>query len=169
MRWFALPIVTLAALTPACSSSGAVGVGSVRDVVPPPTLVACAAGDTMSAVEVRRPSHRQVSRDWAHVHSQHRVVTVVLRNVSGRPCYSRSAFSFTIRDRAGRIVAEWNDKRWFTGYYQRSGYRTFSLPSVYRCDRPGPFTAIAVVGRYTARRHGLRRSEITCLQVRGKQ
>jgi len=39
MRWFALPIVILAALTPACSSSGAVGVGTVTDVVPPPKVV----------------------------------------------------------------------------------------------------------------------------------
>ena len=39
MRWFALPIVILAALTPACSSNGAVGVGTVKDVVPPPKVV----------------------------------------------------------------------------------------------------------------------------------
>ena len=39
MRWFALPIVILAALTPACASSGAVGVGTVKDVVPPPKVM----------------------------------------------------------------------------------------------------------------------------------
>jgi hypothetical protein len=175
MRRIALSITILALLTGACSQTGA-------DQAPPPKSTAstgtsagfgvqdCAAGDTTSAVEVRRPSHRQVSvRDWAHVHSQHRVATVVLRNISSRPCYGGSAFDFKILDRVGRTVGDWDSPTWFAGYYQPSGYRTFSLPSVIRCDRPGPFTAIAVVGRYTARRHGLRRSEITCLHVGGKQ
>jgi hypothetical protein len=170
MRRIALPIVILAALTPACSSSGAVGVGAVKDVVPPPRLVPCAAGDRTAAVKVRRPSHQQVSAsNWAHVHSQHRVATVVLRNVSGRRCYGPAAFSFTIRDRLGRMVGQWNDTSWFAGYYPSGGYRTFSLPSVYRCNRAGPFTAVAVVGGFTARRRGLRRSDITCLHMEGKQ
>jgi hypothetical protein len=39
MRWFALPIIMLAALTPACSSGGAVGVATVKDVVPPPKVL----------------------------------------------------------------------------------------------------------------------------------
>jgi streptogramin lyase len=39
MRWSALPIVILAALTPACSSSGAVGVGTVTNMIPPPKVV----------------------------------------------------------------------------------------------------------------------------------
>jgi hypothetical protein len=169
MRWLVLSIVILAALTPACSSSGAVGVGTVTNLVPPAKVLPCVAGDTTSAVEVRRPSHLQVSvPGWAHVHSQHRVATVVLRNVSGRPCYARAAFSLTIRDRAGRMVGEWNDHHsWFVRYLPRGGYWTFSLPAVYRCNRPGPFTAIAVVGGYTARRYGLRRSEITCLHLGG--
>jgi hypothetical protein len=170
MRRLALPIVILAALAPACSASGAVGEGSVKDVLPPPKLVACAPGDRMSVVEVRRPSHRQVSvHDWAHVRSQRRVATVVLRNVSGRPCSGAAAFSFTIRDRVGGMVGQWNDTSWFAGYYPRGGSRTFSLPSVYRCNSPGPFTAVAVVGGYTARRYGLRLSEITCPHVEGKK
>jgi streptogramin lyase len=39
MTRFALPVVILVALTPACSSSGAVGVGTVKDAVPPPNVV----------------------------------------------------------------------------------------------------------------------------------
>jgi len=39
MRRVALTIVILAALTPGCASSGAVGVGTVTEVVPPPKVV----------------------------------------------------------------------------------------------------------------------------------
>jgi hypothetical protein len=123
----------------------------------------CAAGDTAPAIEIRRPSHQQVSvHNWAHVHSQHPVATVVLRNVSGRRCYDVSGFTFTIRDRVGKIVGSWDSNAWFPGYYQPGGYRTFSLPAVYHCDRPGPFTAVAVVGGRTVRRHHLSLSDITC-------
>ena len=170
MRRIALSITILALLTSACSQSGASEAPPPKSTSTTETSAVCAAGDTTPAIEVRRPSHRQVTvADWAHVHSQHRVATVVLRNVSDHPCYGGSAFVLTIRDRVGRIVGQWDSTDWFAGYYQPSGYQTFSLPSVYRCDRPGPFTAIAVVGKYTARRHGLRRSEITCLHVGGKQ
>lgn len=171
MRHVTLSITILALLTSACSQSGA-------DEAPPPktkpsteTSAVCAAGDARPSIEVRRPSHRQVSvADWAQVHSQHRVATVVVRNVSGRNCFGSAAFVFTIRDRVGKIVGQWNSSDWFAVHYQPGGYDTFSLPSVYRCDGPGPFTAVAAVGKYTARRHGLHRSEITCIHsVQGKQ
>jgi hypothetical protein len=91
------------------------------------------------------------------------VATIVLRNISTRRCLGGSAFSFTIRDHAGRMVGRWDSPgNWFTDYYQPGEYRTFSLPTVWRCDRAGPFTALATVGGYSARRTGLRRSEITC-------
>jgi len=123
----------------------------------------CAAGDMAIAIELRGRSHQQVYvHDWAHVHSQHPVATVVLRNVSGRRCYDVSAFTFTIRDRVGKIVGDWNSNNWFPGTYQPGGYQTFSLPAVYHCNRPGPFTAVAVVGGHTVRRHHLRLSDITC-------
>ena len=96
------------------------------------------------------------------MHSQHPVVTIVLRNVSGRRCYDVSAFTFTIRDRVGKIVGSWDSNAWFDGYDQPGGYQTFSLPAVYHCNRPGPFTAVAVVGGRTVRRHHLRLSDITC-------
>ena len=169
MRRIALSITILALLTGACSQSGASE--APKSTSTTETSAVCSAGATKPVVAVRRPSQRQVSvADWAHVHSQHQVATVVLRNVSGRPCYGGAAFTFTIRDRAGRIVGAWDSHNWFSAYYQPGGYQTFSLPSVYRCDRRGPFTAIAVVGKYTARRHGLRLSDITCLHgVEAKQ
>ena len=171
MRRIALSITILALLTGACSQSGASEAPPSKSTTTTETSAVCSAGGTKPLVEVRRPSQRQVSvADWAHVHSQHRVATVVLRNVSGRPCYGGAAFTFTIRDRAGRIVGAWDSHDWFSAYYQPGGYQTFSLPSVYRCDRPGPFTAIAVVGNHTARRDGLHLSEITCLHgVEAKQ
>jgi streptogramin lyase len=39
MKHFALPIALLALLTAACASSGAVGVGTVKDLVPPPKVL----------------------------------------------------------------------------------------------------------------------------------
>jgi len=164
MRRIALSITILAVLTSACSQSGAAVAPHPSSTPTIDTSAVCAAGDTTPAIEVRHPSHRQVSvADWAHVHSQHRVATIVLRNVGDHPCYGGSRFVFTIRDRDGRIVGAWDSTDWFSDYYQPGGYRTFSLPSVARCDSRGPFTAIAVVGKTTTRLHGLRLSEITCL------
>ena len=123
----------------------------------------CAAGDMTIAIELRRPSHRHLQDSGIfEAHSQQRVATVVVRNVSDRRCRGGSALTFTIRDRTGRPVGEWSDSSWFIDYYQPGGYRTFSLPGVYHCDHPGPFTVVAAVGGYTARRHGLSRSAITC-------
>jgi hypothetical protein len=138
----------------------------------------CARRDMRIAVEIRRPSHHQhthllreepvidvlpaKSSGSLQAHSRQQVATVILRNVSGRRCLGGSPFSITITDRVGETVSEWLDSTWFVAYYRPGGYRTFSLPAVYRCDRPGPFTAVAAVGLYTARRHGLSLSEITC-------
>jgi hypothetical protein len=117
------------------------------------------AGDTWIAIEVRRPSHRQDSGVF-EVHSQHRVPTIVLRHVDPS-CLGGPAFTFTIRDRAGRVVGQWNGN-WPADFNQQGRSRTFSLPAVRRCDRPGPFTAVAVVGGYSTHRTGLRRDQITC-------
>ena len=139
-----------------------------KSSTPPETNVGvrhCAAGDMTVAIELRRPSHRQDSGDLGgfEAHSHQRVATIVLRNVSDHRCLGGSPFDFTILDRLGRPVGEYLDHgEWFIDYYQPGGQRTFSLPAVYRCDRPGPFTAVAAVGGYTARRHGLFRSAITC-------
>ena len=61
----------------------------------------------------------------------------------------------------GAITQKWFG---FDYRFQPSGFQTFSLPAVYTCARPGPFTAVAVVDRgvYTARRGGLHLRQITC-------
>jgi hypothetical protein len=92
------------------------------------------------------------------------VATVVLRNISKHHCFAGSGeFALTILDRVGEIVGRWDDPGgYFAFYYQPGEYHTFSLPAVDRCDRPGPFTAFAIVGQLTAQRTGLRRTDITC-------
>jgi hypothetical protein len=133
---------------PGAPNAGVVGLG-VRQC----------AGDIWLAIEIRRPSHRQESGVFK-VHSQHRVATIVLQHVD-RSCLGGSAFTFTIRDRVGRIVGRWNGN-WSTDFSRQGRSRMFSLPAVDRCDRPGPFTAVAVVGGYSTHRTGLERSDITC-------
>jgi len=92
------------------------------------------------------------------------VATVVLRNVGHHSCYGGSGhFDLTIQDRVGTTVGQWDNNHWFGATYRPGEYRTFSLPAVYTCTRPGPFTAYATVGRFTATRHDLRGSDITCL------
>jgi hypothetical protein len=139
----------------------------------------CAVRDMTMAIEVRRSSASQESGpEWARVHLRHglafltraaayphpphRVATVVLRNVSRRRCDGGSAFTFTIRARGGTVIGDWDDIGWFAGDYRPGEYRTFSLPDVYTCDRPGPFVAIARIDGYRARRGNLTRRQITC-------
>lgn len=117
------------------------------------------AGDIWIAIEIRRPSHRQESGVFK-VRSRRRVATIVVRHVN-RSCLGGPAFTFTIVDRVGSIVGQWNGT-WSTDFYRQGRSRTFSLPEVNRCDGTGPFTAIAVVGGYSTRRTGLSRNEITC-------
>lgn len=133
---------------PRAATVSAVGVG-VRQC----------AGDMWIAIEIRRPSDRQDSGVF-RVRSQHRVATIVLRHVD-RSCLGGSAFTFTVRDRVGRIVGRWNGN-WPTDFSRQGRSRTFSLPGVRRCHSPGPFTAVAVVGGYRTHRTGLDRSEIGC-------
>jgi hypothetical protein len=91
------------------------------------------------------------------------VATIFVRNAGARPCFLDVAgFRFTIRDRAGRRVGLWTDPTWFAGDLSPDSAKTVSLPAVFRCDRPGPYVAIATVGPYSVRRGSLSRSEITC-------
>ena len=128
---------------------------TVRGPTPPITKTSvgirhCAPRDMRMTIEARGP---------------YPAATVVLSNVSDRGCLAEGApFRFTILDRIGRITGDWDDHgETFTGWYLPGGQRAYSLPAVYTCNRRGPFTAVAIVGRYTARRHGLRKSQITCL------
>jgi hypothetical protein len=145
-----------------------------------PGVPHCALRDMTMAVEVRRSSATQESGpEWARVHLRHglsflaragayphpphhRVATVVLRNVSRRRCYGGSAFTFTIRARGGAIIGDWDDIAWFAGEYRPGEYRTFSLPDVYTCGRPGPFAATARIDGRRALRGNLTRRQITC-------
>jgi hypothetical protein len=117
------------------------------------------ANDMWIAIEVRRPSRRQDSGVFK-VHSEHRVATIVLRHVD-RSCLGGSAFSFMIRDGVGRILGQWQGN-WATDFYRQGQSETFSLPAVNRCNAPGPFTAVAVVGGVSTERIGLKPDEITC-------
>jgi hypothetical protein len=90
------------------------------------------------------------------------VTSVVLRNVSDHSCDGGGPFLFTILDRYGKAVGQWdNPPGWFVASYQPGEYQTFS-PVVNRCYNPGPFTAVAVVGNYAARSAGLGRNQVTC-------
>lgn len=132
------------------------------------------------AIAVRRSSATQESGpEWARVHfrhgltfisragayprpPRHPVATVVLRNVGRRRCSGGSAFTLQIRARGGTIIGDWNDIAWFAGGYRPGEYRTFSVPDVYTCGRPGPFVAIARIDGHRARRGNLTRRQITC-------
>jgi hypothetical protein len=122
----------------------------------------CTKGDLAPAFEIRRPPPRQDNGVF-QAKSHQPVVTIVVRNVSERRCYGRPAFREKILDRRGRTVGSWDDQGgWFGYYYGPGASRTFSLPDVYRCDRPGPFTALARVHGHLIRRGRLSLSEITC-------
>jgi hypothetical protein len=114
-------------------------------------------------IAIRRPVASQLLDSSAYpATSQHRVATIVVRNVSDHPCRTIWGLHLTIKDPAGRIIGEWLAASWFTRHYPPGFEKTFSLPAVYTCKRPGPFTALATVGIFTVRREGLTRRQITC-------
>ena len=142
--------------------------GGNRGVPAPPAgagVPYCVGHDMTIAMKIRRPSYLQLNyaAGGMNARSNHRVVTIVMRNVSGHLCRFESAFDMTIYDREGRIVGQWDDPNWFTATWHSGGVGTFSLPAVYGCDHPGPFWAFGAVGGYSARLHGLRLTDITCL------
>lgn len=124
----------------------------------------CAAGDLTMAIEVRRPSlGQQEDSGWDAVRSVDPVASLVTRNVSNHRCLGGlGAWDFKILDRAGKTVGDWDNRGWFDVNYPPGMSRSFSLPAVYTCTRPGPFTAVAVLGLDTVRRRDLTRSQITC-------
>ena len=125
----------------------------------------CAAGDLAIAIEVRRPSVGQrEDSGWDAVQSPHPVASLVARNVSGHRCVGAlGAWDFKILDPVGKTIADWDNVGWFDVNYPPGRSRSFSLPDVFTCARPGPFIAVARFhgGAYTTR-HGLKRSDITC-------
>lgn len=121
----------------------------------------CAEGDMAVAIDVRHPSSSQASGRF-EAPRRRAVATIVLRNVGSLRCGWVWGFRLAVTDRAGRQVGRWLDSEWFVDDYIPGAERTFSLPGVFRCDRPGPFVAFAAVGPYSVRRGNLSRSEITC-------
>jgi len=124
----------------------------------------CAVGDMTLTIDIRPPSQRQQKDNgWDAAHFRHPVATVVLRNVGPHRCLGGSGvFYFRILDQGGKVIGAWNSGFWFRHPYRPGGYKTFSLPAVWHCDRPGPFTAVAKVGKYSVRRDHLGLSDITC-------
>jgi hypothetical protein len=128
----------------------------------------CTPEDLAVSIEVRKPDwnrsdypefRRWLTPEWR----RGRVATIVVRNVAGRSCFlAVGEFRFVIRDRAFRRVAFWTNPVWFAAEYSPGYEKTFFLPTVFSCDRPGPYSALATVGPFGARRGNLSRSEITC-------
>jgi hypothetical protein len=121
----------------------------------------CAEGDMVVGIDVRHPTSAQASGRFA-APRRRAVATIVLRNVGSLRCHWVWGFRLAVTDRIGRPLARWLDAGWFVDDYIPGAEKTFSLPGVSRCDRPGPFVAFAVVGPYSARRGDLSRREIAC-------
>ncbi len=151
---------------PAGFSEGVVSTGNVE------TVRSCARGDLTVEIDIRSPSlvlQTPGSRDF-HTRGRPRpVATIVVRNTSTQRCYLYSGeFDLTIRDRTAKTVMGRWDGPWFAGTYPPGSGKPFSLPTVYTCNRQGPFiaeatvTVDATVNPITTRRDDLTRSEITC-------
>jgi hypothetical protein len=119
----------------------------------------CARGDVAVGIEIRRPSSLQEA-GTPEAAGRLPVATIVVRNVGAPRCLGVWGMRFTITDRAGKTVGAWLDSAWFVGYYSPGREKTFSYPDIWRCDRPGPFAAVATVGPYSASRRNLSRSQI---------
>lgn len=143
--------------------SGSTSALSVDGTSAAKILPECGRADMTLHIAVRRPAASQLLDSGAYpATSQHRVATVVLRNVSDHPCRTIWGLHLTIEDTAGRTIGEWVAASWFTRIYPPGFEKTFSLPAVYTCKYPGPFVALADVGILTVRRDGLTRRQITC-------
>jgi hypothetical protein len=136
----------------------------------PPSLVstapACTRAEVAVSIDVRHAS--QTPLPGLGVLPRRRVVaTVVVRRVGAGPCAEDPLpFALNVYDRSGRQVGDWLSTLYFAGSFAPGAERDVSLPGVYRCDRPGPFHAVASVGPYTARLGHLSYSAITCWQGR---
>jgi hypothetical protein len=131
-----------------------------------PGVRRCARSDLTMVIRLRRPSRQQSRQQTSGLTGawpRRRVTTIVVRNVAAPRCLLETGgYSLTIKDRSGKMIGEWDDPAWFDDTYAPGSEKTFSLPGVYHCDRPGPFVAVAEVGYYTAQRRNLHRRDITC-------
>lgn len=122
----------------------------------------CAHRDMSVRIEIRRPSPLQTHGGKFEAPKGRRLATIVVQTVGARRCLGTWPFLFRIKDRTGKEIWVWTDVSWFAVTWRPNSKKTFSLPDVYECDRPGPFVALAMVGPYTVRRGHLSRNEITC-------
>jgi hypothetical protein len=154
---------------------------------PPSTTAATATeGESSDVAAPCRPKQIAVSidirkPDWQNqpgyvgdaAWKQSRVATMVVRNVGSGACDLHEEWHFLITDRRGHSVGRWNSEGLvLVGRYAPGAEKAFSLPAMeyatslerpaYRCDYPGPYVALARVGRNSARRGNLSSSEITC-------
>jgi len=143
-----------------------------RPTVVSHTFPECNQDQMTVAVEVRKPDstrpvwNQREARGW-RAWQRTPVATLVMRNVGSGYCVIVDGpFDFGIRDRADRWMARWNGNNVFPGLYAPKQERSFSLPNVFSCDRPGPFRAIGTVGDQSARLNDLAYHEVTCTSGR---
>jgi hypothetical protein len=129
---------------------------------------ACNRRQVAVSVQIRtpdetRPVWNQRNAPGWRAWQQTEVATLVARNVGSRACFlAHARFDFGIRDRADRWMARWNGNNVFGGTYEPASEKSFSLPNVFSCDRPGPFRAIATIGHYSARLQRVTYDQVTC-------
>ena len=137
---------------------------------------ACKRSQMVVAIEVRKPDETRPAwnlrdqdnpgwRAWQRTP----VATLVVKNAGSSDCalvHGDGTYDFGIRDRSGRWMARWDGNNVFGGQYAPAEERSFSLPNVYSCDRPGPFRAMATVGPYSALLNRLTYSQVTCTSGR---
>ena len=135
---------------------------------------ACKRSQMVVAIEVRKPDetrpawNQRGDRGW-RAWQRTPVATLVVKNAGSSDCalvHGDGTYDFGIRDRAGRWMARWDGNNVFGGQYAPAEERSFSLPNVYSCDRPGPFRAMATVGPYSALLNRLTYSQVTCTSGR---
>lgn len=151
-----LSVVVVAAVD-ALRSSGGERTASRASTSPPTTqhvrsvAARCLRRDIKVSIEVRD--------DWRH----RRVATLVGRYLGSSHCDQQVLpFKLTIRDSAGTRLGEWKGTLTNGGPVSTGIEWAFALPDVWRCDRSGPYLAVAHVGPYSAQRGNLSRSAITC-------
>jgi hypothetical protein len=133
---------------------------------------ACNQKQMAVSVQVRKPDETRPvwnqrealrSRAWQRTP----VATLVVKNVGSRTCLlAHGRYDFGIKDRANRWMARWEGNNVFAGSYVPAEEKSFSLPNVFSCDRPAPFSAIATVGHYAARLDDLSYDQVTCTRGR---
>jgi hypothetical protein len=158
-----LVVAGIDALRSSTSKDQSSALSSATTTVPPSVSAAPACTPDQVAVSIEVRHAAQTAPPGLHPLPRRRVVaTIVVRRRGGGACSQDPLpFALNIYDRDGRQVADWVSTLYFAGF-AAGAERDVSLPDVYRCDRPGPFYAVATVGPYTARRGHLSYSAITC-------